>query len=541
MGIVAFDQFYATTSGGVPVFADVTVADLRGVCREGALRTLELRPIPPLPGLTYRIRVKDNEFLERGLAAIPGIPGDTVQLTPPDPVLADQGFILTVLDQGGAIVGEASVRLPPSLPDGTMDLEPWRMGGVVRAEPGPPSTMDHLGQVEPSTLSRLEGAIIALLLLVFPVLLIAARHDLLAETRGEHRHHLVLLLLLAVFATAAHAASDHYLGTQLLNANQHLGIIEGLLAGEPVALVYETGYYAIGSIWFAINGIGSPVAMEASGMVMGLCLSLATLAAVYGATAALVRDPDAGLCAAVLLAATPLFLKYAMTIQRDIASTAFAAVAVWAGVVHLRRRTDLSRCLVAVSLALAVYTVAINILLVPVAVAALMAWGASPRRVAPCAVLFLVLCVIPMWLKVGRSFDTFGAPYAQDTAYLVRNTGWLAAFWLGLWHHSILLPVLAMRGFVALWQRDRRSALALAACFGVFFMFLAANRVTITFCDQDRHLLYAYPFMAMAAGTGLRSLVRGRPRDLIVWIVLLYLLLIHWQVALGPLDVRRCI
>ena len=276
-------------------------------------------------------------------------------------------------------------------------------------------------------------------------------------------------------------------------------------------------------------------------MVMGLCLSLVTLAAVYGAMAALARDPDAGLCAAVLLAATPLFLKYAMTVQRDIASTAFAAMAVWAGVVHLRRRTDLSRCLAAVSLALAVYTVAINILLVPIVVAALMAWGTSLRRATPCVALFLVLCVIPMWLKVGRSFDTFGAPYALDTAYLVRNTGWLAAFWLGLWHHSVLLPVLAMRGLAGLWQRDRRSALALAACFAVFFVFLAVNRVSITFCDQDRHLLYAYPFMAMAAGTGLRSLVRGQLRDLVVWIILLYLLLVHWHVALGPLDVRWCI
>lgn len=276
-------------------------------------------------------------------------------------------------------------------------------------------------------------------------------------------------------------------------------------------------------------------------MVLGLCLSLAALAAVYGATAAIARDPDAGLCAAVLLACTPLFLKYAMTVQRDIASTAFAAMAVWAGVVHLRRGTDLSRCLTAVSLALAVYTVAINILLVPIVFLAIATLSASPRRDAPCALLFFVVCVGPIWLKVGGSIAAVGAPYSLDTAYIARNTGWLAAFWLGLWHHSLLLSVLALRGTTVLWQRDRRSTLALVACFAVFFVFLAANRVSITFCDQDRHLLYSYPFMAMAAGVGLRSLVRGRPRDLVVWIVLLYILLVHWNVALGPLDVRRCI
>lgn len=541
VGIVAFDQFYATTFWGVPVFADVAVADLRGVCSEGALRTLELRPLPPLPGLTYRIRVKDNEFLERGLAADPGMPGGTVRLTLPDPVLAGQGFILTLLDQGGTIVGEASVRLLPSLPEGTVDLEPWRMGGVVRAGSRAPATMDLPGQEEPGILTRLELAIIALLLMVFPPLLVANRGALLAETKGAHRHHLVLLLLLAVFATAAHAASDHYLRTQLLNVNQHLGIMERMLAGEQVAVLHEVGYYLMGAVWFALNGTGSPVAMEASGMVLGLCFSLAALAVVYGATAALARDPDAGLCAALLLAATPLFLKYALTVQRDIAATAFAAMAIWAAVVYLRRGTALSLCLATVSLGLAVYTVAINILLVPVALLALVVWGIPLRQVAPCAVLFLLLCVVPISVIVQRLLLHHGTPFAVDTGSLAINTGLLAAFWLGLWHHSLLLPVLAARGLALLWRVDRRSALALIACFAVFFAFLATNRMTITFCDQDRHLLYSYPFMAMAAGIGLRSLVRGRPRDLVVWIVLLYLMFVHWQVALGPLDVRRCI
>ena len=524
------------------MFADVAVTDLRGECGEGALRTLEFRPLPPLSGLTYRIRVKDNEFRERELSPTPGTTKGMVRVELPRPVLAGQAFILTLLDQGGTIVGEASVRLPPSVPDGNVDLTPWGLGGVVRADPGPPDTMDFLGQVEPGIMSRLEGIIIVLLLIAFLVLVAVGRHELLAETGDAHRHHLVLLFLLAVFAIAGRVASDHYMHTQLLNMNQHLGIMESLLNGELVGPVHETGYYVIGTLWFALFGTGSPIAMEASGMVLGLCFSLGTLAAVYGATAALSRDPDAGLCAAVLLAAMPLFLKYAMTVQRDIASTFFALVAVWAGLVHLRRGTRTSLCLTTVALALAVYTVSVYLLLAPVALLALVAWGVPPRRVAPCVVFFLVFCVAPVSVMVQGLFLHHDAPLTVDAGYLVRNSGWMTAFWLGLWHHSLLVPVLAVKGLFVLWRRDRRTALMLAACFTMFFVFLTLNRVSITFCDQDRHMLYAYPFITMAAGTGLRSLVRGRPRDLlVVWLALLYLMLMHWQVALGPLDVRRCI
>jgi 4-amino-4-deoxy-L-arabinose transferase-like glycosyltransferase len=279
--------------------------------------------------------------------------------------------------------------------------------------------------------------------------------------------------------------------------------------------------------------------MEASARLLGLSFALAAVAATCGAAAALSRDPDVGLAAAALLASTPLFLKYSATVQRDVASTAFSMLAVWAALVYLRRGRSSALALAAAALALAVYTVAVHVVLLPAAALALAAWRVPVRRAAAASAAFAAACAVPVLLITSRVVGAAHVSFLLDPGRVARNAAWLAAFWLGAGHHSLLLAAIAAWGLERLWRERPREARLLAVCFASYLAFMALHEIPIAYCDQDRHLLYSYPLLAVAAGAGLARLARERPRR--AALAAAYLLAAHLALSLGPLDVRRCI
>ncbi len=268
--------------------------------------------------------------------------------------------------------------------------------------------------------------------------------------------------------------------------------------------------------WPMLIALSDSLMGAGSGPSLSFAAALASLPFLFLAGLLAGLPPVHALVPPTLLAILPLHVRYATTASYEPISILLLTIAMCGALVHGRWRRPMA-------LVSASFASALALTVSPAAAMALpaIAIAARPRlRDLMLALLVLGTAILPSYLShelswsgssLGEMFSTGG----ED----VPKAMW---FWYGTAHHSPLVTLLAICGAVTLAKRDRSTTLAFLAWFMVAATAFTLHRIPLTDCNQDRHMLLAYPPMLILAGAGVwwaSERAKARPQLLLVVLV----------------------
>jgi hypothetical protein len=268
--------------------------------------------------------------------------------------------------------------------------------------------------------------------------------------------------------------------------------------------------------WPVLIALSDSLVGGGSGPSLSLVAALISLPFLFLAGLLAGLPPIHALVPPTLLALLPLHVRYATTTSYEPVSILLLTIAMCGALVHgrWRRHMALSSACFAMALALAVS---------PAAAMALPAIAIAARpRLRDLVLVGLVLgtAIIPSYLshELSWSGSSLGEMFVTTGEDVLRSL-W---FWWGTGHHTPLVTLLALSGAIALARQDRHTALAFLAWFLVTATAFTLHRIPLTDCNQDRHMLLAYPPLLVLAGAGVwwaSERTKARPHWLLVVLV----------------------
>lgn len=248
--------------------------------------------------------------------------------------------------------------------------------------------------------------------------------------------------------------------------------------------------------WPVLIALSDSLVGGGSGPSLSLAAALASLPFLFLAGLLAGLPPIHALVPPTLLALLPLHVRYATTTSYEPVSILLLTIAMCGALVHGRWRRPMA-------LASACFATTLALAVSPAAAMALpaIAIAARPRlRDLMLAVLVLGTAVLPSYLshELSWSGSSLGEMFGTTGEDVLRSL-W---FWWGTGHHTPLVTLLALCGAVALVKQDRHTALAFLAWFLVAASAFTLHRFPLTDCNQDRHMLLAYPPLLVLAGAG---------------------------------------